>query len=100
MRHRFFTRLALLAVLVSLPVVAGQEPAGKALAGKTGKAKLAAKTFRTPWGDPHLQGVWNDATSTPLQRPGEVGAKQVLNDEEAAEFQATLANSLTRDRRD
>ena len=97
MRHRFFTPLAVLAVLVSLPVVAGQEPAGKAPAGK---AKPAAKTFRTPWGDPDLQGVWNDATSTPLQRPGEVGAKQVLNDEEAAEFQATLANSLTRDRRD
>ena len=25
---------------------------------------------KTPWGDPDLQGVWNDATSTPLQRPG------------------------------
>jgi len=55
---------------------------------------------RTPWGDPDLQGVWNDATSTPLQRPGAVGAKDVLTDEEAAEFQATLAHELTRDRRD
>jgi hypothetical protein len=55
---------------------------------------------RTPWGDPDLQGVWNDATSTPLQRPGAVGAKDVLSDEEAAEFQATLAHDLTRDRRD
>ena len=55
---------------------------------------------RTPWGDPDLQGVWNDATSTPLQRPGAVGGKEVLTDEEAAEFQATLAHDLTRDRRD
>src|SRR4051812_30141816 len=92
MRYRFFTQLAVLAVVFSLPVVAGQTPAGK--------AKPSPKTFRTPWGDPDLQGVWNDATSTPLQRPGDVGAKQVLNDEEAAEFQASLANSLTRDRRD
>ena len=84
--------LAIVVAVVSLPAVAGQAPAGK--------GKAAAKTFRTPWGDPDLQGVWNDATSTPLQRPGEVGSKQVLNDEEAAEFQATLANNLTRDRRD
>ena len=40
-----------------------------------------------PWGDPDLQGVWNDATSTPLQRPSGVGSKDVLSDEEAAEFQ-------------
>ena len=53
---------------------------------------------RTPWGDPDLQGVWNDATSTPLQRPN--GVKDVLTDEEAADFQASLANDLTRDRRD
>lgn len=53
---------------------------------------------RTPWGDPDLQGVWNDATSTPLQRP--TGAKDVLSDEEAADFQASLAHDLTRDRRD
>ena len=53
---------------------------------------------RTPWGDPDLQGVWNDATSTPLQRPN--GVKDVLTDEEAADFQASLAHDLTRDRRD
>src|SRR6185437_11248661 len=57
-------------------------------------------TFRTPWGDPDLQGVWNDATSTPLQRPGEVGEKDVLNDDEAAEFREQLARNLSRDRRD
>jgi hypothetical protein len=55
---------------------------------------------RTPWGDPDIQGVWNDATSTPLQRPGTIGAKDVLSDEEAEEFQQQLANDLSRDRRD
>src|SRR3954453_17730988 len=97
MRHRFLTLLAVLAAVVAAPVVSGQAPAGKVPAGK---AKPAVKTFRTPWGDPDLQGVWNDATSTPLQRPGDVGAKQVLNEEEAAEFQPRLANNLARDRRD
>jgi len=62
----------------------------------------AAKTsgFRTPWGDPDLQGVWNDATSTPLQRPTGVASKDVLNDAEAEEFQDQLAGHLSRDRRD
>jgi hypothetical protein len=55
---------------------------------------------RTPWGDPDLQGVWNDATSTPLQRPSNVAGKDILSDEEAADFQASLAHDLSRDRRD
>jgi hypothetical protein len=54
----------------------------------------------TPWGDPDLQGVWNDATSTPLQRPSDIGPKDVLSDEEAVGFQVQLEHDLTRDRRD
>jgi hypothetical protein len=70
-----------------------------ALAGQTRAKQAKAYTVpRTPWGDPDLQGVWNDATSTPLQRPN--GTKEVLTDEEAADFQASLAHELTRDRRD
>src|SRR5256714_2150989 len=72
------------------------------LGGQSGSVRLQPdgkyKTPRTPWGDPDLQGVWNDATSTPLQRPN--GTKDVLTDEEAADFQASLARDLTRDRRD
>ena len=60
----------------------------------------SAPSARTPWGDPDLQGVWNDATSTPLQRPSGVAGKDVLGDEEAAEFQKDLAHNLSRDRRD
>src|SRR5579864_4193760 len=88
--------------LAALPA-AGQTPI--TAAKKTPLAKAAAPTNKTavphtPWGDPDLQGVWNDATSTPLQRPSNVGAKDVLSDEEAAEFQSELANELSRDRRD
>jgi len=64
----------------------------------SGQGKKTYSAPKTPWGDPDLQGVWNDATSTPLQRPN--GTKDVLSDEEAADFQAALANELTRDRRD
>ena len=63
------------------------------------RRRKAAPPLRTPWGDPDLTGIWNNATSTPLQRPAADG-KPVLTDEEAAEFAAELAYGLTRDRRD
>ncbi len=28
---------------------------------------------RTPWGDPNLQGVWNNNTVVPLERPYALG---------------------------
>src|SRR5437870_6987079 len=96
MSHRFSTSMGVLAAaaLLSLSSVAGQAPKKPAPPIKT------TSVAKTPWGDPDLQGVWNDATSTPLQRPGGVGAKDILSDEEAAEFQEQLAHDLTRDRRD
>src|SRR4030095_5961860 len=42
---------------------------------------------RTAWGDPDLQGVWNFATLTPLERPRELGEKEGLTEKEAAEFE-------------
>ena len=72
-------------------------------AAQAPRKSAAAQKYRpprTPWGDPDLQGVWNDATSTPLQRPKTAGEKDILNDEEAAEYQKQLAYDLTRDRRD
>ena len=73
-------------------------------AAKQSPAKTTAektwKTPRTPWGDPDLQGIWNNATATPLERPARFGEKPVLTDEEAAEFQEEVASNLTRDRRD
>lgn len=65
----------------------------------TAAAKPPA-ALRTPWGDPDLQGVWNNATSTPMQRPNGIGEKEVLSEADAAEFQDQLAFDLTRDRRD
>ena len=39
---------------------------------------------RTPWGDPDLQGIWNNATTTPLERPDDLGGQELLTDEERA----------------
>ena len=52
---------------------------------------------RTPWGDPDLQGIWNDATITPFQRSaGRFGEKDILDEEVAEE----IFETVSRDRRD
>ena len=40
---------------------------------------------RTAWGDPDLQGVWNNNTVVPLQRPADLAERETLTDEEVAE---------------
>ena len=42
---------------------------------------------RTTWGDPDLQGIWNYATMTPLERGRDLGEKAVFTAEEAAAFE-------------
>ena len=37
---------------------------------------------RTPWGAPDLNGVWSNATTTPLQRPAELAGQAFLTEEE------------------
>ena len=38
---------------------------------------------RTPWGDPDLQGIWNNFTITPLERPAALADQEFLTPEEA-----------------
>src|SRR5689334_16169051 len=99
MSHRLWISISILAVVPLMPAVA-QAPKNQAPKKVTAKSAASKNSAvpKTPWGDPDLQGVWNDATSTPLQR--DIGVKDVLTDEEAVDFQKSLANDLTRDRRD
>jgi hypothetical protein len=88
--------IAAVAIVVGLAAVVRLLPAG-VQATTEGEGWTPA---RTPWGDPDLQGVWNDATSTPLQRPDGRASKDVLTEDEAGEFEQELAHGLSRDRRD
>jgi hypothetical protein len=76
-RHHHLARLAI------VPIAAAAFAA--TLAGHSQPA--AWKTPRTPWGDPDFQGIWTYATMTPLERPREFGAKAVLTQAEAAEYE-------------
>jgi hypothetical protein len=84
---------------------AAKQQAGPATTAAPAKAAAPAKTAakawttpKTPWGDPDLQGVWNDATSTPLQRP--TGKGETVGEGDASQFEEQLASDLNRDRRD
>ena len=46
---------------------------------------------RTPWGDPDLQGIWNNVTATRLERPADFADRAELTAEESAQFSAELA---------
>lgn len=48
----------------------------------------------TPWGDPDLQGIWNNGTPTPLERPRALGGKAFFTSAEAAEFERTHIERL------
>jgi hypothetical protein len=53
---------------------------------------------RTPWGDPDIEGIWTNATLTPLQRPPELASKEFFTAEEAAQFQRTRLEQTNADR--
>jgi len=79
MRVRYLALLTLI-TFVSLPIAAlGQARPPRPPANRW-------EPPRTPWGQPDLQGIWNNVTATPLQRPNEFKDKALLTDAEAAEF--------------
>jgi hypothetical protein len=86
MRHRVFIVAGSLAagsltLWLSGVVVAGQAPSQAAA------FKVPAATYtppKTPWGDPDLQGVWDNHTTVPMQRPANLKGKRIFTDEELA----------------
>jgi hypothetical protein len=74
--------------------VSTSTPSKSAASPKTWKAG------RTPDGQPDLQGVWDAASMTPLERPAELGSKEFYTPEEMAAYEKQRAHELDRDRRD
>ncbi len=63
------------------------------LAPVTAAAQSAEEpSLRTPWGDPDLQGIWNNSTLTPFQRPERLGNQEFLTEEEAANIEQANAD--------
>ena len=58
-----------------------------------------APTPRTPWGHPDLQGVWNVASGTPLERPEKHAGREFLTDEELLQAETEAGQRTNADRR-
>jgi hypothetical protein len=58
----------------------------------------AAQGPRTPWGDPDIEGIWTNATLTPLQRPADLASKEFFTPEEAAQFARARIEQTNADR--
>jgi hypothetical protein len=71
-------------MVVAMPLAA-QRPGGSLPPEASAKGGWTAP--RTPWGHPDLQGTWNAATLTPLERPDNVGGRLTLSPAEAAEIE-------------
>ena len=53
---------------------------------------------RTPWGAPDLQGVWDNRTITPLERPRQFAGQETLTADEATAYEARTAVQRVDDR--
>jgi len=59
----------------------------------------STKQFRTPWGEPDLQGIWTVETDTPFQRSPKYANREFFTEAERAEFDKVRAVLRGRDDR-
>jgi hypothetical protein len=69
-RRGQFTLLGVLAVFAAAAASGPSLAAGQAAQAASAKAAAgdSGKALRTPWGDPDLQGIWTNSTSTPFEK--------------------------------
>jgi hypothetical protein len=86
--------------VISLSVLRTQAQ-GPAASGTAPAASLTALTpaLITPWGEPDLQGIWTDETTTPLQRPARYANQEFFTEAERAELDRMRSEVLGRERR-
>ena len=82
MSNGYFRFVPILSVVmtgaIAPAVISAQAPVRKTVA-----ADKSSTIRRTSWGDPDLEGTWDAATLTPLERPANAGGKLVLTKEQA-----------------
>ena len=79
MSNRLLT--VIVVAMAALLVASANLPTG-------GAATKTAASLRTPWGEPDLQGIWQDPTQTPLQRPAQHANREFLTDAEIKDIDA------------
>ena len=90
MARRYWIAIAIGAACLAAPLVQGQARAVKT---------AAYAPPRTPDGQPDLQGIWTNATITPLERPAELAGKEFFTPAEASAYENLSLEQNNRDRR-
>ena len=90
-------RLVVIVAAIMMTAVSGLVLADQAARSSTSASRAGA--WRTPWGEPDLQGIWSGSTLTPLERPARFAGKPVLTLEEAAALEAAVHARPGRDDR-
>jgi hypothetical protein len=82
-------------MVVSAPItrVSAQAPAA------SGATPAPAASPKTAWGEPDLQGIWTDETTTPLQRPAKYANQEFFTAAERVELDRVRSEVLGRERR-
>jgi hypothetical protein len=65
----------------------------------SGTTQAAAPVLKTPWGEPDLQGIWTDETTTPLQRPARYASQEFFTAAQRQELDRERSALLDRDKR-
>ena len=89
MSYRYFTSMSALAILLAA-ALSGQTPSAPRPRPRTGAVP------RTADGHPDLQGIWTNATITPVERPSALAGKATLTDAEAAAAEKNAAEELAK----
>jgi len=95
MRDRYMTSMISAAIVVA----AIGAVVSVSITDTSAQAPAAGAALKTPWGEPDLQGIWTDETSTPLQRPTRYANQEFFTDEQRAELDKQRSASLGRDKR-
>jgi hypothetical protein len=95
MGHRLLVSMSALAAAAGVLLAAGP------VAGQA-NTRAAANSWtapRTADGQPDLQGLWTNATITPLERPKDLAGKEFFTEEEGAAYEKRVAANSNRDQR-
>ena len=74
------------------------------ISGASAQAPAASATapdpaMKTSWGEPDLQGIWTDETTTPLERPATYATQEFFTEAQRVELDNARATLPGKDRR-
>jgi hypothetical protein len=98
MTLRSITFNGVLAAGIAAASLLSTDAAGQAPTRPAAPDRKAAGLSRTAWGDPDIQGIWSNTTTTPMERPRDQGDKTVLSEDERESQARQVAERLNQDK--